>query len=113
MSEARPATVRFYFDADVLGVAKVVAALRYDVTYPGDPGATIHKRTRPSCPVTTPAVKDEVWIPEVAQRGWLIITRDRHIQDHPAEIAAVRDPAPRWSRSAPPTPAACGTSWKS
>ena len=32
-----------------------------------------------------------MWIPEVAQRGWLIITRDRHIQDHPAEIAAVRD----------------------
>jgi len=62
VSEARLATVRFYFDADVLGVAKVVAALRYDVTYPGDPGATIHKRTRPSCPVTTPAVKDEVWI---------------------------------------------------
>jgi len=32
VSEARAANVRFYFDADVLGVAKVVAALRYDVT---------------------------------------------------------------------------------
>jgi PIN like domain len=91
VTEPRPATVRFYFDADVLGVAKVVAALRYDATYPGDPGATIKKRTRPARPVTTPAVRDEVWIPEVARRGWLIITRDRHIQDHPAEIAAVRD----------------------
>ncbi len=91
MTEPRLATVRFYFDADVLGVAKVVAALRYDVTYPGDPGATIHRRIRPACPVTTPAVKDKARIPEVAQRGWLIITRDRHIQDHPAEIAAVRD----------------------
>ena len=91
MSQARPATVRFYFDADVLGIAKVVAALRSDVTYPGDPGATIHRRTRPACPVTTPAVPDEVWIPEVARHGWLIITRDRHIQDHPAEIAAVRN----------------------
>lgn len=90
MTEQRPANVRFYFDADVLGVAKVVAALRYDVTYPGDPGDTINKRVRPACPVTTPAVKDEIWIPEVAQRGWLIITRDRHIQDHPAEVAAVR-----------------------
>jgi hypothetical protein len=39
VSHARPATVRFYFDADVLGVAKVVAALRSDVTYPGDRGA--------------------------------------------------------------------------
>ena len=26
--------VRFYFDADVLGLAKVVAKLRSDVTYP-------------------------------------------------------------------------------
>lgn len=91
MTDARPATVRFYFDADVLGVAKLVAGLRYDVTYPGDPGATIHRRIRPACPITTPAVKDEIWIPEVARRGWLIVTRDRHIQDHPAEIAAVRD----------------------
>lgn len=32
MTEQRPATVRFYFDADVLGVAKVVAALRYDLS---------------------------------------------------------------------------------
>jgi hypothetical protein len=52
--EPRPATIRFYFDADVLGVAKVVAALRHDVTYPGDPGTTIHRRIRPACPVTTP-----------------------------------------------------------
>jgi hypothetical protein len=63
VTEPRPATVRFYFDADVLCVAKVVAALRYDVTYPGDPGATIRRRIRAACPVTTPAVKDEEWIP--------------------------------------------------
>jgi hypothetical protein len=91
VSRARPATVAFYFDADVLGVAKVIAALRFDVTYPGDPGLIIHRRDRPACPITTPAVKDEIWIPKVARRGWLIITRDRHIQDHPAEIAAVRE----------------------
>lgn len=90
MTDARPATVRFYFDADVLGVAKVVAALRYDVTYPGDPGATIHRRIRPACPITTPAARDESWIPEVACRGWLVVTRDRHTQGRP-EIAAVRD----------------------
>jgi hypothetical protein len=34
-------------------------------------------------------VKDSEWIPEVAGRGWLIITRDRHIQEHRLEIAAV------------------------
>lgn len=31
-----------------------------------------------------------VWIPQVASRGWLIITRDSRIQQHPAEIAAVK-----------------------
>lgn len=34
---ARPAEVRFYFDADVLGLAKVVARLRNDATYPAIP----------------------------------------------------------------------------
>jgi PIN like domain len=31
-----------------------------------------------------------VWIPETARQGWLIITRDRRIQEHRAEIAAVK-----------------------
>ena len=87
----RPAAVRFYLDADVLGLAKVIAALRSDVTYPGDPGATIHRRIRLACPIANPATPDHIWIPEVAERGWLIITRDSRIQDHRAEIAAVRD----------------------
>jgi hypothetical protein len=34
----RPVRVRFYVDADVLGLAKVLAAIRPDVTDPGDPG---------------------------------------------------------------------------
>ena len=33
---------------------------------------------------------DEIWIPETARQGWLIITRDRQIQEHQAEIEAVR-----------------------
>lgn len=33
----RPADVRFYVDADVLGLAKLLVRLRSDVTYPGDP----------------------------------------------------------------------------
>jgi hypothetical protein len=91
VSRARPAEVRFYLDADVLGLAHVVGGLRSDTTYPGDPGAVIKRRERPPCIITSPGVKDPVWIPEVAQRGWLIITRDRHIQDHRAEIHAVRE----------------------
>jgi len=68
-----------------------LAGLRPDVTYPGDPGAVIHKRLRPPCPITSPDAKDSVWIPEVARRGWLIITRDRQIQAHRLEIQAVRE----------------------
>jgi uncharacterized protein with PIN domain len=86
----KPAVVRFYIDADVLGLAKVLARLRSDVTYPGDAGAEIHKRQRPACPIDRTDVEDEVWIPETARQGWLIITRDRAIQDKRAEIAAVR-----------------------
>lgn len=86
----RLAEVRFYIDADLLGLAKVLAELRADVTYPGDPGGTIYRRTRPPCPITSPSMLDRDWLPRVAA-NWLIITRDRHIQDHTAEIAAVRD----------------------
>jgi hypothetical protein len=38
---ARPAQVNYYVDADVLGVARVLADIRRDVTYPGDPGGTV------------------------------------------------------------------------
>jgi PIN domain-containing protein len=85
----RPAQVRFYIDADMLGLAKVLAGLRPDVTYPGDPGGVVHKQERPPCIVTTPAVKDVDWIPQVAACNWLILTRDGNIQAHRQEIAAV------------------------
>jgi hypothetical protein len=32
----RPAQVRFYVDADLLGLAKILCAIRSDFTYPGD-----------------------------------------------------------------------------
>jgi hypothetical protein len=86
----KPATVRFYCDADVLGLAKILTSLRSDVTYPGDPGGVVHKRQRPPCSIDDPETKDHIWIPETARQGWLIITRDSHIQDHRAEIEAVR-----------------------
>ena len=43
----------------------------------------------------TPATLDEVWIPETARQEWLIITRDRRIQEHRAEIEAVRSSGAR------------------
>ena len=39
----RAAQVRIYVDADVLRRSKILADLRGDVTYPGAPGAVIHK----------------------------------------------------------------------
>ena len=33
----RPAQVRIYVDADLLGLGKILAGLRNDVTHPGDP----------------------------------------------------------------------------
>lgn len=35
---AKPAIVRSYVDADVLGLAKILVQIRGDVTFPGDPG---------------------------------------------------------------------------
>jgi hypothetical protein len=90
VTPAKPAVVRFYLDADVLGLAHVVAGLRNDATYPGDPGAIIKRRARPPCPITDPASRDDVWIAAVASLGWLIITRDSRIQQHRAEIAAIK-----------------------
>jgi hypothetical protein len=85
----RPARVRFYFDADVLGLAKLVANIRPDVTYPGDPGGEVRRRVRPPCVITDPATPDLVWIPQVAREDWSIVSRDRHINAYPAERDAV------------------------
>lgn len=86
----KPAVVRFYIDADVLGLVKAIVPLRSDITYPGDLGGTFKRRRRPPCPITSTATPDTVWIPETARQGWLIITRDNRIQEHRAEVEAVR-----------------------
>jgi hypothetical protein len=81
--------IRFYVDADLLGLAKLLVTVRSDVTYPGDPGGVgVDGAARASCPVS-PGDKDPEWIPNVAGLGWAVITRDRHIKHRPAERAAV------------------------
>ena len=87
----RAAQVRFYVDADVLGLGKILAGLPSDVTYPRHPGAVIHKGQRAPCPLTSPDVLDTDWIPQVAARGWLIITRDSMISQNRNEITAVQE----------------------
>ena len=89
-SSSKLATIRFYLDADVLGLAKVLVTLRPDVTYPGDTGGVVHRRERPTCVIKDRGTPDTVWIPEVARCGWLIITRDSRIQERAAEIDTVR-----------------------
>lgn len=95
-------------DADILGLAKVLAPLRPDVTYPGDSGAVIHSRHRPSCKITRASTPDREWIPIVAAEEWLIITRDRAIQDHRLEVAAVLDHS---ARMVALSSAEAGTKW--
>jgi hypothetical protein len=87
----RAAQVRFYVDADIRGLGLILGSLRNDLTYPADPGAFIHKRRRPPCPIVSTDVLDEDWIPVVAARGWLIITRDSKIIENRNEINAVRE----------------------
>lgn len=91
----RDADVWMYLDADILGLAKILTQLRADVTYPGDPGGVVRKRSRPPCPVQSPATKDHIWIPRVTELGWLIVTRDSAIQRHRREIGAVQEHSAR------------------
>jgi hypothetical protein len=86
----KSAEVRYYFDEDILRLAHTISRLRSDCTYPGDPGAVIHRRQRPGCPVARGS-KDTVWVPAVAAQGWVIITRDHNIRENPAERRAVRE----------------------
>lgn len=84
----KPANVRFYVDADTLGLAQILTRLRHDVTYPGDPGGVVHKRARPACPITT-NTPDTEWIERVSSEGWLILTRDKRIAHRHLERLAV------------------------
>lgn len=86
----RESEVRFYIDADLLGLARLLGALRNDITFPADPGATIHKRLRPPCPIQRTDALDTEWLPVVGERGWLVITRDHNIRENIAERRAVR-----------------------
>ena len=93
---SRGAQLRFYVDADLLGIARLLVSLRSDTTYPGDPGGIgIDRRLRPACPVAAPDVLDVDWIPVVSQHGWVILTKDGRISRLPAERLAVRDNSAR------------------
>lgn len=85
----KQAVVRYYFDADILDVGKLISSLRSDCTYPGDPGAEIHKHKRLKCVVENTDIPDADWIPQVTKQDLIIITRDNKIQHRVAEVQAV------------------------
>ena len=91
----KPAQVRFYFDADILGLGKLVSSLRHDCTFPTDPGAVVRKRERGPCSITRTDTPDDEWIPQIARDGLLIITRDSKIQQRVSERKAVQESAAR------------------
>lgn len=76
---------RWYFDADTIGLGKLLAPARRDVTWPGDTGERGRDRLRqkPS-PITTTDTPDEVWIPRVTAAGMVIVTRDNAPNDQAA-----------------------------
>lgn len=91
MSADKEADVKFYFDADILGLAHIVCALKPECTYPGDPGARIKRQVRGPCIVENPRAKDREWIPVAGAQGWVAITRDKDIQSHLSLLQLVKE----------------------
>ena len=84
--------IRFYIDADLLGVARILADARSDVTYPG--GRGLDGFGRPPCPIQ-PGDKDVDWIPRVARAGWIVIS-------HPTTPSGTIHPPRRQRQDVPP-----------
>lgn len=79
MPTASQAT-RWFVDENSLGVAKALAYVRGDITWPGAPGG----------PVPTGAA-DTAWLPIVGQAGLVVLTRDKRIRSRPLERQTLLD----------------------
>ena len=67
----------YFTDENALGLGKLLRrASRDDVLYPGH-------EALPEVPLGTP---DLDWMPEVARRELIVVTRDRRIRTRPAEL---------------------------
>jgi hypothetical protein len=72
---------RFFCDANDIALGRGLAQLRRDVVYPG----------HVELPEVVPGTKDQDWIPVVAERGLVVITRDKRIRRRPVERLAWRE----------------------
>lgn len=77
---ANPLTIRWFADESVLGLGKLLARERDDVTYPGHPASA----------GIIPGTLDTEWMPIVAAHGWVVFHRDRRIRTRPAELEIFR-----------------------
>lgn len=78
-----PATTqpaRWFVDENSLGVAKALAYVRGDITWPGAPGG----------PVPAGAA-DTAWLPVVGHADLVVLTRDKRIRSRPLERQALLD----------------------
>lgn len=73
-------SLRFYVDESALGLGKALTIARRDTIHAGH-------RLIPECPL---GVLDPAWIPAVAQRGLVVIGRDKHIRTKPEEFRQLR-----------------------
>lgn len=85
----RPRSAEWYFDADTIGVGRVLAAAGVRATWPGDDGTRRGRAHLTPSPIDRTDIADEVWIEEVTRAGMTIITRDRRIASRTSEVDAV------------------------
>jgi hypothetical protein len=78
VSWAKPAAVRFYFDADMFGLANLLS--RNESTSPFLATPVGRSRSGSACD-QDPSRSGLRVESHRGELGWLIITRDRHIQD--------------------------------
>lgn len=69
--------IRYFVDASMKGVGMALERVREDVTYAG----------APDCPIK-PSTLDPDWLPIVGERGWVVLTRDKHFRTRPGERLA-------------------------
>lgn len=69
----------YFFDENLLGVARAFDGLRSDVRYPG----------HPACPEIPHRAEDRTWLPVVGRAGWIVIMRDKKIRTRPGERQAL------------------------